>query len=61
MSSGQNSTAHSTSSTWGKIDLAWEHVTEDRTTDGKKTFTCLYCGKTIKGGGIIRMKQHLAG
>ncbi|XP_057502957.1 uncharacterized protein LOC130786623 [Actinidia eriantha] len=60
-SSGQNSTSNSTPSTRGKTDPAWEHVTEGRAHDGKKTFTCLYCGKTIKGGGINRMKQHLAG
>ncbi|GFY88829.1 hypothetical protein Acr_06g0007690 [Actinidia rufa] len=58
-SSGQNST--STPSTRGKTDPAWEHVTEGRAHDGKKTFTCLYCGKITKGGGINRMKQHLAG
>ncbi|XP_057507390.1 uncharacterized protein LOC130790464 [Actinidia eriantha] len=59
--SGQNSTSNSTPSTRGKTDPAWEHVNEGRSHDGKKTFTCLYCGKTIKGGGINRMKQHLAG
>ncbi|GFZ21698.1 hAT dimerization domain-containing protein [Actinidia rufa] len=58
-SSGQNST--STPFTSGKTDPAWEHVTEGRAHDGKKTFTCLYCGKITKGGGINRMKQHLAG
>ena len=60
-SSGQNSTSNSTPSTRGKTDPAWEHVTEGRAHDGKKTFTCLYYQKTIKGGGINRMKQHLAG
>ena len=60
-SSGQNSTSNSTPSTRGKTDPAWEHVTEGRAHDGKKIFTCLYCQKTIKSGGINRMKQHLAG
>ncbi|GFS33130.1 hypothetical protein Acr_00g0026520 [Actinidia rufa] len=60
-SSGQNSTSISTPSTRGKTDPAWEHVTEGRAHDGNKTFTCLYCGNTIKSGGINRMKKHLAG
>ncbi|XP_028103737.1 uncharacterized protein LOC114302858 [Camellia sinensis] len=62
-SSGHNSTAHSNtpSSTRCKSDPAWDYVTEGRVPDGEKTLTCLYCGKTIKGGGINRMKQHLAG
>ena len=60
MSSGQNSTANSTQATRGKSDIAWAHVIEGRDVNGKKTYSCMYCGKTIKGGGINRMKQHLA-
>jgi len=29
--------------------------------DGKKLFICNFCEKVIKGGGINRMKMHLAG
>ncbi|CAN1262274.1 hypothetical protein LINPERPRIM_LOCUS11215, partial [Linum perenne] len=44
----------------GKTDPAWEHVNEKM--DGKvKVFTCLCCGKEFRGGGITRMKKHLAG
>ncbi|CAN1334285.1 hypothetical protein LINPERPRIM_LOCUS36346 [Linum perenne] len=44
----------------GKIDPTWEHVNER--IDGKvKVFTCLCCGKEFRGGGITRMKKHLAG
>ncbi|GKV21392.1 hypothetical protein SLEP1_g31376 [Rubroshorea leprosula] len=61
---GQNSTAASTQlqsqqSSRGKADIAWEHCVEVEGT--KKTLQCLHCKKFIKGGGINRMKQHLAG
>ena len=60
-SSAQNSTSNSTLSTREKTDPAWEYVTEGQPHDGKKTFTCVHCQKIIKGRGINRMKQHLAG
>ncbi|CAL5356143.1 unnamed protein product [Camellia sinensis] len=60
MSSGQNSTANSTQATKGKSDIAWAHVIEGQDANGKKTYSCMNCGKTIKGKGINRMKQHLA-
>nr|CAN66693.1 hypothetical protein VITISV_032487 [Vitis vinifera] len=59
-SSGQDSTTNS-QSTRSKIDPAWEHVSEERYENGRKTLICLYCKKITKGGGIHRMKQHLAG
>ncbi|XP_034690594.1 uncharacterized protein LOC117918192 [Vitis riparia] len=59
-SSGQDSTANS-QSTRSKIDPAWEHVSEERYANGRKALICLYCKKITKGGGIHRMKQHLAG
>ncbi|RVX06676.1 hypothetical protein CK203_029482 [Vitis vinifera] len=59
-SSGQDSTTHS-QSTRSKIDPAWEHVSEERYANGRKALICLYCKKITKGGGIHRMKQHLAG
>ncbi|KAL6332605.1 hypothetical protein AAG906_009925 [Vitis piasezkii] len=59
-SSGQDSTTNS-QSTRSKIDPAWEHVSEERYANGRKALICLYCKKITKGGGIHRMKQHLAG
>lgn len=61
MSSQMDSTANSSAATRGKTDPAWGHVCEGRDPNGKKTLTCLYCQKCIKGGGINRMKHHLAG
>ena len=59
-SSGQDSTTNS-QTTKSKIDPAWEHVSEERYANGRKTLICLYCKKIAKGGGIHKMKQHLAG
>ena len=56
--SGQDSTANS-QTTKNNIDHAWEHVYEERYTNGRKTLVCLYCKKVAKGGDIHRMKQHL--
>nr|DAD25006.1 TPA_asm: hypothetical protein HUJ06_026470 [Nelumbo nucifera] len=45
----------------GKTDSAWEHVSfKVDILNGSKSMICLYCQKTFKGGGINRMKQHLA-
>ena len=44
-----------------KIDPAWEHVYEDIYANGRKASMCLYYKKVAKGGGIHRMKKHLAG
>ena len=43
-----------------KQDPGWQHVAfrkERRTC----IYTCLHCSKICKGGGINRLKQHLAG
>ncbi|KAI0524346.1 hypothetical protein KFK09_003713 [Dendrobium nobile] len=44
-----------------KIDIAWGHCSESKGSDGKKQYRCLHCGVVYKGGGINRIKQHLAG
>ncbi|XP_034710460.1 uncharacterized protein LOC117933175 [Vitis riparia] len=59
-SSGQDSTTHSQSSR-SKTDPAWEHVSEERYGNGRRALICLYCKSITKGGGIHRMKLHLAG
>lgn len=44
----------------GKTDPAWEHFAYKK--DGRTiVYTCLHCGSNFKGGGINRMKHHLAG
>ncbi|XP_022894133.1 uncharacterized protein LOC111408626 [Olea europaea var. sylvestris] len=67
---GDNSTPHSSSPlkirARGKTDIAWGHCKEilEASNNGnknKKKLVCLYCGKTFAGGGINRVKQHLAG
>ena len=58
-SSDQDSTTNS-QTTRSNIDPAWEHVSKERYTNGRKTLICLYCKKIVKGGGIHRMK-HLVG
>ena len=66
MSSSTPSTEGSThtsspapSSTRGKTDPAWAYC---RMVDGnsKKNLVCMFCDKLFKGGGIMRVKQHLA-
>ncbi|XP_023884919.1 uncharacterized protein LOC111997101 [Quercus suber] len=44
-----------------KVDPAWEHFSLGVDEKGRNTFTCVYCKQTYKGGGINRMKRHLAG
>ena len=55
---GQDSTTNS-QTTRSKTNPAWEHVSEERYTNGRKALICWYCKKIAKGGGIHRMKQHL--
>lgn len=43
-----------------KSDIAWAHCTQV-VEDGKSVLLCLYCKKIIRGGGINRLKTHLAG
>ena len=59
-SSGQDSTTNS-QSTRSKTDPACEHVSKERYATGRKPLICFCCKKITKGGGIHRMKQHLAG
>ncbi|CAH9065251.1 unnamed protein product [Cuscuta europaea] len=43
-----------------KRDPAWKHC--EMYKDGDKVrLKCIYCGKIFKGGGIHRLKEHLAG
>ena len=50
----------SSGSTRGKTDPAWRHFSLN-VENGKAIYTCLFCLNQYKGGGINRMKQHLAG
>ncbi|XP_054782037.1 uncharacterized protein LOC129289285 [Prosopis cineraria] len=62
MSSEQISSTASTQSVRAKSDPTWEHCTAiPNEKGGKPRLRCLYCGKEFGGGGIHRMKQHLAG
>ncbi|CAN1790452.1 hypothetical protein LINPERHAP1_LOCUS18826 [Linum perenne] len=61
-----NKNSSSTTSTKGvgvkqKTDIAWNYFEELVEENGSKVFRCLFCAKVYKGGGINRMKQHLAG
>ncbi|MCL7043806.1 hypothetical protein MKW94_016597 [Papaver nudicaule] len=52
-----------TSSARGKSDIAWRYAREDNDPVTKKrvSITCLVYGKKFTGGGINRIKKHLAG
>jgi hypothetical protein len=39
--------------------IAWSHAKADA--DSRNAIICLHCGKKIGGGGITRLKYHLAG
>ncbi|CAN1184987.1 hypothetical protein LINPERPRIM_LOCUS39239 [Linum perenne] len=61
-----NKNSSSTASTKGvgvkqKTDIAWNYFEDLIDENGNKVFRCLFCAKVYKGGGINRMKQHLAG
>ncbi|KAI3956772.1 hypothetical protein MKW92_014023 [Papaver armeniacum] len=46
----------------GKTDIAWKYAREEKDPVTKKrSITCLVCLKKIMGGGINRLKKHLAG
>ncbi|GAU34631.1 hypothetical protein TSUD_394220 [Trifolium subterraneum] len=47
-------------STRRKMDPAWDYCTFTQVGE-KKTYTCMFCQKVFKGGGIHRFKEHLAG
>ena len=40
-------------------DPTWAHARV--VPEAKNNIICLYCNKLIKGGGITRLKYHLAG
>ena len=44
-----------------KRDVAWRYVIEASNAEGRKTLICVFCNTAFRGGGINRMKQHLAG
>ena len=50
----------STPNICGKGDPAWGHFSENRGPNRKTKYTYMYCAKFFKGGGINRMKYHLA-
>ncbi|CAN1749052.1 hypothetical protein LINPERHAP1_LOCUS3583 [Linum perenne] len=43
-----------------KKDPAWKHCQAYKDGD-REHLKCLYCGKVFKGGGVYRLKEHLAG
>jgi BED zinc finger len=51
----------STQSVQARADPAWDYCIEMIDPNGKKFWKCMYCEKEFKGGGIHRIKQHLAG
>ncbi|KAK7266013.1 hypothetical protein RIF29_18652 [Crotalaria pallida] len=58
----RHAVAPSTQSVRAKSDPTWDHCQSGvDEKDGKKFIKCSYCAKSFKGGGIHRMKQHLAG
>ncbi|XP_042017815.1 uncharacterized protein LOC121765670 [Salvia splendens] len=56
----QQSGGNSASKYRGKKDPAWQYCTAD-IGGGLKKIICDFCHVTIGGGGIHRMKEHLAG
>lgn len=43
-----------------KHDIAWKHCQMFKNGD-RVELKCIYCGKMFRGGGIHRIKEHLAG
>ncbi|KAL4555156.1 hypothetical protein LXL04_037767 [Taraxacum kok-saghyz] len=44
-----------------KTDIGWDYATLVIDAKGKKSCICNFCNKVICGGGINRVKKHLAG
>ena len=44
-----------------KTDIGWDYATLVVDANGKKSCICNFCNKVISGGGINRVKKHLAG
>ncbi|RYR39254.1 hypothetical protein Ahy_A09g044761 [Arachis hypogaea] len=49
-----------TGSSRGKSDPAWQYFTVRYDKNNKAQYTCIFCLNTYNGGGIYRMKYHLA-
>ncbi|KAK8946422.1 hypothetical protein KSP39_PZI006543 [Platanthera zijinensis] len=58
---GGDSSNVSTQAIRDKNDPGWAHFSLTKDVNGKNKFRCLHCGSVYSGGGINRMKQHLAG
>ncbi|CAN1755182.1 hypothetical protein LINPERHAP1_LOCUS5665 [Linum perenne] len=44
-----------------KTDIGWNYFQEVVNEEGRVGFICIFCKKQFNGGGINRMKRHLAG
>ncbi|KAI3861047.1 hypothetical protein MKX03_016018, partial [Papaver bracteatum] len=58
-----DSPMESETSAKGKTDIAWKYAREEKNPVTKKRICiiCTVCHKKIFGGGINRLKKHLAG
>ncbi|WCJ24792.1 hAT transposon superfamily [Euphorbia peplus] len=56
----ENNGTQPTANSRGKTDPAWNYC-EELKENGKSGLKYLCCGKVYKGGGIHRIKEHLAG
>ncbi|KAM0837483.1 hypothetical protein ACQ4PT_061605 [Festuca glaucescens] len=62
--SSQVRTVHVQQRCRNKTDPAWAHGVEIEIEENgkvKKWIRCMYCNEVLKGGGIHRLKLHLAG
>ncbi|RYR29036.1 hypothetical protein Ahy_B01g053316 [Arachis hypogaea] len=57
--SDNDSHSQGSSNLRGKTDLAWKYVSLQHV-NGKPQYQCLFCLQVFNGGGIHRMKKHLA-
>ncbi|XP_072062191.1 uncharacterized protein [Arachis hypogaea] len=57
--SANDSQSQGSSNLRRKIDLAWKYVAL-QIVNGKPQYQCLFCLQVFNGGGIHRMKKHLA-
>ncbi|RYR24946.1 hypothetical protein Ahy_B02g058551 [Arachis hypogaea] len=57
--SANDSHSQGSSNLRGKTDLAWKYVSLQHV-NGKPQYQCLFCLQVFNGGGIHRMKKHLA-
>ncbi|RYR47044.1 hypothetical protein Ahy_A07g032954 [Arachis hypogaea] len=57
--SANDSQSQGSSNLRGKTDLAWKYVALQMV-NGKPQYQCLFCLQVFNGGGIHRMKKHLA-